>query len=312
VNNGAQNGEKILIIDPRGEMHRIRGLASEIRIRILNLLAEGSRNVNEIASALDLPQSTVATNIATLESAGLIRTESQKAKKGSQKLCSLAYNEIILRFDQSRPMNDDVVEVSMPIGLYTNYDVTAPCGLCTPERIIGFLDVPESFLDPERMKAGLLWFESGWVEYKFPNNSLYKDKRVTKLELGMELSSETPGTNKNLLSDITLWINNVKIGIWTSPGDFGDRRGNLTPMWWKLEGSQYGLLKHWIVTREGSFIDGVRLSGVSLDDLSLGEHSSIKVRIGVDPDARHMGGINIFGRTFGNYPQDITLRLFFT
>ncbi|GHV78648.1 hypothetical protein AGMMS49944_04390 [Spirochaetia bacterium] len=59
------------------------------------------------------------------------------------------------------------------------------------------------------------------------------------------MSSETPGTNKNWLSDITMWINTIEIGSWTSPGDFGDRRGMLTPSWWKLEGSQYGLLKHW-------------------------------------------------------------------
>jgi predicted transcriptional regulator len=33
------------------------------------------------------------------------------------------------------------------------------------------------------------------------------------------------------------------------------------------------------------------------------------VRIGVKADARYVGGLNIFGRHFGNYPQDIVLRL---
>jgi predicted transcriptional regulator len=162
------------------------------------------------------------------------------------------------------------------------------------------------------MKAGLLWFEKGHVEYKFPNNSLYKDKPVKKLEVSAELSSETPGTNKNWLSDITMWINDVEIGYWTSPGDFGDRRGKLTPLWWKLEGSQYGLLKHWIVTEEGSFVDGVRVSDVKLKDLDLPAHHSIRVRIGIKEDAEHLGGLNIFGRGFGNYDQDLVLRLFFT
>jgi predicted transcriptional regulator len=32
-------------------------------------------------------------------------------------------------------------------------------------------------------------------------------------------------------------------------------------------------------------------------------------RIAVKPDAKHLGGINIFGRGFGNYDQDIILRL---
>ena len=43
----------------------------------------------------------------------------------------------------------------------------------------------------------------------------------------MELSSEVPGTNANWPSDITLWVNEIEIGTWTSPGDFGDKRGVL-------------------------------------------------------------------------------------
>ena len=35
----------------------------------------------------------------------------------------------------------------------------------------------------------------------------------------------------------------------------------------------------------------------------------IVVRIGVRPDAENVGGLNLFGREFGNYPQDLGLRL---
>jgi predicted transcriptional regulator len=304
--------DRILILSPRDDLETIRVLSSEVRIRIIELLSSGARNVNEIAEALSLPQSTVATNVLALEEFNLITTVSAKAKKGSQKVCSLKYGEILLRFgDPVRETGDGAVEVAMPIGLYTNYEVFAPCGLCSPESVIGYLDVPDSFLSPDRMKAGLLWFEKGWVEYKFPNNSRLKDRPVTRLELVTELSSETPGTNKNWLSDITLWINNVEVGCWTSPGDYGDRRGKYTPPWWKLEGSQYGLLKNWSVTDEGTYVDGVKISGVTLSDLQLADHHSVKIRIGVKEEAEHLGGINIFGKGFGNYGQDILLRLLF-
>jgi predicted transcriptional regulator len=33
------------------------------------------------------------------------------------------------------------------------------------------------------------------------------------------------------------------------------------------------------------------------------------MRIGVKEDAQHPGGINIFGAGFGNYSQDIVLRI---
>lgn len=303
---------KTLVVNPITDRQVLRGLASELRLRLLEHLARGPRNVNQLAQDLGLPQSTVATNVAVLEQCGLLRTEIAKARKGNQKICSLAFEEIVVRFAGARAREDgDVIEVEMPIGLFTSFEASAPCGLCSTEGIIGYLDVPASFLDPARMKAALLWFERGWVEYKFPNNGLYQEKPVRRLELSAELSSETPGTNRNWLSDVTVWINGVEIGSWTSPGDFGDRRGKLTPEWWKLEGSQYGLLKSWSVTPDGAFVDGVRISDVRIQDLALADHHSIRVRIGVKAEAEHVGGMNLFGRGFGNHDQAIVLRLGF-
>ena len=118
-----------------------------------------------------------------------------------------------------------------------------------------------------------------------------------------------PGTSADWPSDITIAINAKEVGVWTSPGDFGDKRGVYTPDWWKLKGSQYGKLKSWRVTPEGAFVDGVRISAITPQDLDISGHHSIRLRIEVKADARHPGGVNIFGRGFGNYDQDIVLRL---
>ena len=40
----------------------------------------------------------------------------------------------------------------------------------------------------------------------------------------------------------------------------------------------------------------MKISPVSLEDLDLDSHHSIRLRIGVKEDAKHPGGINIFGR----------------
>jgi predicted transcriptional regulator len=69
------------------------------------------------------------------------------------------------------------------------------------------------------------------------------------------------------------------------------------------------MLKSWRVTPDGAFVDGVRISSLKLKDLDIPAHHSIRLRIEVKPDARHPGGVNIFGRGFGNYDQDIVLRL---
>lgn len=299
-----------LVVDPQEDTAVLRGLASPVRASILKLLhMQGAMNGNDIAEKLNLPQSTISTNIQVLEDAGLIRTETQKARKGSQKICHSLFDEVLVTFKDTRPSRSDTIEVAMPIGLYTSCEVSAPCGLCSPDGIIGLLDVPDTFLDPDRMKAGLIWFTRGYVEYQFPNNAKLSQSRVDSLEFSLELSSEVPGTSADWPSDITLSVNGTEIGTWLSPGDFGDKRGVYTPDWWKLKGSQYGKLKSWRVTQDGTFVDGVRLSSMSMSDLDLGNHHSIRLRIAVKPDAKHPGGINIFGRGFGNYDQEIVLRL---
>lgn len=300
-----------LMVDPVKDVAVLRGLASQTRVNILNLLiANGPTNVNVIADLLDLPQSSISTNVKVLEEAGLLLTESRKAKKGMQKLCRAAYDEIIINFKTAITANaPETIEVSMPLGLYSLCDVTGPCGICSVEGIIGLLDVPASFLEPDRMKTALLWFTSGYVEYQFPNNIKLIEKTCTSLELSFELSSEVPGTASNWPSDVCIAINGVELGIWTSPGDFGDKRGLYTPSWWKLAGSQYGILKRWTVNDLGTFVDGLHISDVRLQDLNLEAHRSIRVRIEVKADARHPGGLNIFGRGFGNHDQDIRLCL---
>ncbi len=300
-----------LTVDPEDNIGLLKGLSSPVRIKILRLLhANGPMNVNEISAALQLPQSTVATNVQVLEGAELIRTETSKASKGQQKICSARFDEVVIRLDGApAQQQDNRIEVAMPLGLYTSYQVSAPCGLCSTEGVIGLLDVPDFFLDPSRMRAALLWFGRGYVEYKFPNNAKIAGAAVEAIEFSIEMSSEVPGTNAEWPSDISLWVNDIRIGTWTSPGDFGDRRGKFTPRWWKLEGSQYGTLTAWTVSARGCFVNGKRVSRVTLGELDLPAHHSIRLKIGIDEKAARPGGLNIFGRGFGNHDQDIVMRL---
>jgi len=300
-----------LVVNADRQYQVLRGLASPVRLRILRLLnRQGPKNINQIAEILGLPQSTIVTNVQVLEEAELISTSLGKATKGQQKVCAARYTEIVVNLDPDDPSRENnVVEVEMPLGLYTNSDVSAPCGLCSTERILGVLDVPELFLDPRRVQAALIWFGRGYVEYKFPNNAKVLNRKVEALEFEMEMSSEVPGTNSDWPSDISLWVNERKIGTWTCPGDYGDRRGAYTPHWWKLEGSQYGILTTWRITAEGTFLGERRLSDVTTAELDLDRHHSIKMRVGIDEGEGRPGGVNIFGRGFGNHNQDIKMRL---
>jgi len=266
--------------------------------------------VLEIAEALNLPASTATLHINVLEKAGLIETDLQPATRGLQKVCARVYDRIVIQLPADTEREETTVEVSMPIGAYLNVDVTPTCGLLGELGIIGQLDDPGAFYEPERIHAQLLWFRRGYIEYRFPNR-LPPNVLLDDIELSFEVCSEAPLHHDDWPSDITVWIGNVEIGTWTSPADFGGERGALTPDWWDTQNSQHGLLKMWKVTNNGSYVDGMQMSKVTLNYLTLKPGEPISVRIGIKEGAANVGGMNLFGSKFGNYPQDIVLRQHF-
>ncbi len=284
-----------------------KALGSETRLEILRFLSAHTSTVLEIAEALGLPPSTATLHISILERAGLIETDLRPATRGLQKVCARVFDRIVIQLPAEYEQEDTTVEVSMPIGAYVNVEVVPTCGLAGEMGIIGHLDNPSAFYEPDHIYAQLLWFRRGFVEYRFPNR-LPPGVMLDSVEVSFEVCSEAPLHHDNWPSDITVWIGGVEIGTWTSPADFGGERGALTPAWWDSQNSQYGLLKVWKVTSNGSFVDGVQVSGVTLDELSLNANEPVPVRIGIKEDARNIGGMNLFGSKFGNYPQDIVLR----
>ncbi|MET3211636.1 UNVERIFIED_CONTAM: putative transcriptional regulator [Paenibacillus sp. PvR008] len=102
----------------------------------------------------------------------------------------------------------------------------------------------------------------------------------------------------------------MNLGTWTSPGDFGDNRGKYTPAWWPDCINQYGLLKRLRVTSEGTFMDGKQISSVTLSQVLI-DQKQWKFRIAILDDAKHVGGVTLFGTGFGNYNQDILFRLYY-
>ena len=128
-----------LIVDPVEGIEVLKAFASPARVRVLKLLHDkGAMNVNEIAQALDLPQSSVSSNVQVLEDAGLIRTETQRARKGNQKICHTLFDEVLVMFKPDlKSANANLIEVAMPLGLYTSCELSAPCGLCSGTGIIG-------------------------------------------------------------------------------------------------------------------------------------------------------------------------------
>ena len=81
------------------------------RIMILYLLSEGEMYVNDIAEALEQPQSTISRHLKILRERGLVETERQ----GTAVLYSLADRRIIEALDLMRSILNDQVRAAAAI-----------------------------------------------------------------------------------------------------------------------------------------------------------------------------------------------------
>ncbi|MCD2257293.1 ArsR family transcriptional regulator [Lactobacillus sp. CC-MHH1034] len=281
-----------------------KALSSEVRLQIIQLLTHQKMSIQELAQHLNLSNAIVLMHLNKLEAAGIIGFE----RSGHKKLSYLKVDNINIHFPQTIYPAFAMYTVEISVGQFTDYSVTPSCGLAGQNDYIGKVDNPQYFMSPDRVKAGMIWWIDGYVEYQFPNY-LETDDKLEMLDLSMELGSEFPFSNNVWPSDITISINQTEIGTWTSPGDFSDIRGKYTLDWVPDNVNQYGLLKILRVTNHGSYLDGQPFTDVSIDTIDWHE-PTFTVRFEVKKDARHRGGCTIFGHNFGNYNQDIQMKLF--
>ncbi len=284
-------------------------LASKVRLDVIHLLARRPMNVKELAQTLGLSSAIMTMHIRKLEGANIIRTELRPGKGGRQKMCFLNAHKIEILFPDLTRDTRKYHQTDVPVGHYSDFDVKPTCGLATTDKVIGTFDDPRCFMLPERVDAKILWLGQGFLEYKVPNY-LLRSEIAEELEISMELSSEAPFSNSNWPSDISFFFNGVYLGKWTSPGDFGGYRGRYTPDWWDININQYGLMKILRVKKDGCFLDGEKISDVTLDQVDV-EKQQWTFRIAVLEDAEHIGGLTLFGSNFGNYDQDLRFRLYY-
>ncbi|WP_208588657.1 ArsR/SmtB family transcription factor [Gracilibacillus suaedae] len=290
-----------------------RALSSEVRLQIISLLSKQNMNINQLADSIGIPMSTAASHIKVLEEAGLILTELRPASRGAMKVCTRNFDDVHIKLNTSKNYAGEYenYEIEMPIGQYTDFSVSPTCGMANHDGLIIQEDDPVNFYNPVRSKAQLIWTRKGYLEYKFPL-AIPPSAKVKELQISFEVCSEAPNHDHHWPSDITVWLNNVDVGTWTSPGDFGDRPGKLNPKYWaESTSTQYGTLKTWKVTEDKSMIDDIPFSNVTVDDLNLYENNFLTFRVGIKENALHKGGFNIFGKEFGDYPQDIKLKVVF-
>ena len=293
-----------IVDDPEGVVALGRALSSPERLHILSLLTANSYTISEIARQMYMSVSTAAFHLRLLQAARLIEIVQMPVKRGSVQLCQINVSSLRVQInplEQKQPASDLFVQ-NIPVGLYTGADLRFISGFCTATEQIMFDD--GNYFDSRRIGAQILWASRGYVEYTVSN--IHPGRHIRRIELSLEICSETMNYQLGWKSDITFWLNGHELCTFTSPSDFGGRRGLLNPDWWNDSSTQYGELKTVTVTPDGVSFCGMPVEGTrSVDPALFSSDSTFVFRIGNKPGARYEGGFNIFGRGFGDIPQDI-------
>lgn len=287
-----------------------KALGSELRIKLIKLLLENKEmNMNELASRLGITNGALTSHVKKLEESGIVTILAEHAGHGNQKICRVNVDKILVDVvAKDTETSMDNYSIDIPVGHYFNYSVFPTCGLATAKKLIGEVDDSRYFAHPSHVDAQIIWFAKGHIDYRIPN-MLPTGHKLDQLTISFEISSEAPGVNSVWPSDITFSLNGVKLGTWTSPGDFGDVHGMFTPTWWFPNWNQYGLLKMLVVNQKGTFIDGLKISDVTTTQLALTAQDDLRFRFQCQEPSRNIGGLTLFGKNFGNYNQDIKVKI---
>ncbi|MGL5955586.1 MAG: ArsR/SmtB family transcription factor [Brevinema sp.] len=285
-----------------------RALSTEIRMKILSRLHIQAMSPSELASYFKIPLSSVMFNLQLLEEAGLITIQKPIGKQKIRSMVATTIDiiTITVRNTASFPKHQ-TLQIEMPIGDYFECSVFPSCGMADEKGVIEALDDPRVFYSIQRKNAQLIWFQQGTIEYRFPNNfACIQEKTIKKLSFSMEICSEISGFSDTWSSDIGIYINGKKAILYHSPGDFGTRRGKITPEVWGYGSTQYGLLKTFSFTEDGAFIDEYFIeNSPRLEEFQLDQGMYISLLI----EASYPGGVNLFGNLYGDHPQHLIMSL---
>lgn len=287
-----------------------RALSVPERVQIMKSLLCASKSIAEISQELDIPASSISRHINVLAEAGLVYVMYKPSLKGHTKYCSQAILELCVSMEPITVNQEKKgYTVEMPIGMFSDCRIKAPCGMTGVEEYVEAVDDPNVFFSPRRVEAECIWFDQGFISYHFPTD-FPRDGQYSSITFSFEVCSETMYYNNEWESDITVCINQKEVLTFTSEGDFGGRRGKYTPLYWPVTSTQFGILKRITVDDKGVWEDNLLISDkVKFADLRIGEESMIRLDIGVKDDAEHKGGVNLFGRNFGDYAQSILMTL---
>lgn len=291
--------------EQHAEINKIgKAISHPIRTRILAQLYDYPKTVTELAKLNKISVKNILFHLDVLLDSGLITKKFLPNKKEGVGLYHDYLMGVSLSYFEQPKKEIKTYTQEIEVGMYSEARFDGTLRMATQKEIIR-LDQNDPY-NPIRKNASLLWTSGGMVTYSF-GKYFYKKGKIESINFSFEICSEINGFRNDFKSDITLSVNGIKLGVFTSDGDFADIPGKLNPPFWNRNYSQYGYLLVINITNEGTFINHKLVSHIKIKDLQIEEHNDLKLTIENEIGSKHYGGFNLFGKGFGNYDQDILL-----
>ncbi len=287
-----------------------KALSHKIRLDILNQLLQKPSTVTRLAKMNHIDNSTTLFHLQILEDADLVFCRSKPNSKGKALVFYINFESLQISMDNPKKVTTTSEVQSIGVGDYTSGSFSKYMRLLTENGHVVLYN--NDIYNPIRFESKLLCIDSGYFVYNFSNKGC-KERNVECIEISLEICSESPYYSNDWKSEISFYLNDVLLLKYISPGDFGDKRGKLNPDWWNDKYSQYGRLLEIRITNEDVKLNGeIIKEGRILDSLKIKEGNSLAFKISSQEADKFDGGFNIFGKTFGNYPQDIEMKIIYS
>ena len=131
-------------------------LDSDVRLGILEeLLNKGELNLAYFAKRFNVSNGAITAHVKKLFEAGLIDVTTSSGIRGTQKICSLATDKIIVEFLALPRTEGRVESAHIDVGHYIGFEAHPTCGIATREKVLGRFDDPACFTYPERIARQL-------------------------------------------------------------------------------------------------------------------------------------------------------------
>lgn len=266
-------------------------LGSPVRRDIMELIiAQPNITPTELAKKMHLSGGAITGSLKILLSCGLIRIIPVAGKRGTSKQCVAAVDKLLIDLATIEAFTDRY-EFDIRLGRYSECYINPYCAIATKEGFIGERDDPRYFTYPKRDDASLIYFRSGKLTWQLPN-PLKGGEKATELSVSFELSSKHAGYDRKGDSEVTFYLCGKKAGEHLIGGEYNDRRGNFTPEWYEPRYGQYGSYKTLTCNDSGTFIDGIKIGAITINELNLSMPS-----FGLETHS----GLAMFGEGFGDY-----------